>query len=223
MNCWSTKHRGADFVDGRLRERDRVRVAAHLAECEACALALEEMRAVRSTLRNLPEAKSPAKLRAALRVAASREKKDIADYRGSRFERLWHQWRVRFDEFMRPVTLPATGGIVSSLVLFAALAFTIGTTTRVVNYEVPVLYADRVYANLVPLQLRSAVILTLSLDGKGRITDYAVRDSSASYIGDPTRLQYNNISVPDFPSVLAMAYPVNRDISIEVTPISFRQ
>ncbi len=55
---------------------------------------------------------------------------------------------------MRPLTIPATGGLLSSLILFGALAFTIGRSSRMVNYEVPVMYADRMDANLVPLQLR---------------------------------------------------------------------
>ena len=124
---------------------------------------------------------------------------------------------------MRPLTIPATGGLLSSVILFAALAFTISTSTRGVTYEVPVLYADRNEANLVPVQLRSSVVLTLSLDGNGRITDYAFRDASASYVGDPMRLQANNILLPDFPSVLVLEHPISRDISIEFTPLIFRQ
>jgi hypothetical protein len=79
-------------------------------------------------------------------------------------------------------------------------------------------------ANLVPLELRSAVIVTLSLDGNGRITDYAVRDGSASFVGDAMRLQQaRNISIPEFPSVLALAQPISSDISIRFTPLLFRQ
>jgi hypothetical protein len=91
-----------------------------------------------------------------------------------------------------------------------------------VSYEVPVFYADRADANLVPLELRSSVVLTLSLDGNGRITDYAVRDGSASFVGDAARLQNTNISLPEFPSVLAVQQPVSSDISISFIPIVFR-
>jgi len=181
------------------------------------------MKSVRSTLRVLPAVKSPAHLRVALEVAASRERQAIAEGAWSGIRRLWNRWLFRLEDFMRPITLPATGGLLSSIILFGALSFTIGTTTRVSNYEVPIMYADHWGANLVPLQLRSSVVLTLNLDGKGRITDYEVRDGSASFIGDTARLQYNNIAVPDFPSVLAVAQPINRGISISFTPIVYRQ
>jgi hypothetical protein len=223
MNCWSAKRRSTHFIDGRLRERERARVVRHLNECPACSSEIEQMRSVRSTLRALPGLKSPAHLRAALQVAASRERQAIAEGAWSKVTRIWNRWVFRLEDFMRPITLPATGGLLSSIILFGAFSFTMGTTARVSNYEVPIIYADHWGANLVPFQLRSSVVLTLNLDGKGRITDYEVRDGSASFVGDTTRLQYNNIAVPEFPSVLAVAQPINRGISISFTPIVYRQ
>lgn len=223
MTCWSARRRVTGYVDERLRGTERVRMAAHLNSCERCSVEFEAIAAVRSSLQGLPRVVSPASLKTKLRVLASREQKAIAETRGSRLELVWRRWKTRLDEFMRPLTIPATGGLLSSVILFGVLAFTIGTTTRGVTYEVPVVYTDRLDANLVPVELRSAVVLTLSLDSSGRITDYAVRDGSASFVGNTTRLQYNNISLPEFRSVLAMAQPVSRDISIEFTPIVFRR
>jgi hypothetical protein len=223
MNCWSARRQTAGFVDDRLRAGERARLAKHLAECHSCAAEVDQLRTMRSTLSRLPQMKAPAELRTALRVSASQEKQALVMHEGSRLQRLWNYWLYRLDELMRPITLPATGGLLSSIMLFGALSLTIGETTRIANYEVPVMYADRMDANLVPVQLRSSVVLTLNLDGKGRITDYAVQDGAMSFVGDPSRLQYNNIAVPDFPSVLALAQPVSRGISISVTPIFFRQ
>lgn len=219
MNCWSIKRRSTDYVDGRLRGSDRTRVVSHLADCEDCAQLIEELASVRSTLRELPPPAAPLPLRTELLIIASQERKL---FRSSRLNRVWSRWKFRLNELMRPLTIPATGGLLSSLVLFAALAVTVSTTTRAVTYEVPVLYADKIDPNLVPVELRSAVVLTLSVDGKGHITDYAVQDGSASFVGDPSRLQYNNIALPEFPTVLAMAQPVSRDISISFTPLVFK-
>jgi hypothetical protein len=219
MTCWSVRRRSTDYVDGRVRGTERSRMAAHLAECDGCSLHIEELSSVRSTLRDLRVPIAPAPLRTELLIMASRERRLS---RISPFERLWNRWKFRLNEMMRPLTIPATGGVLSSLILFAALALTISTTTRAVAYEVPVIYADRTDPNLVPVELRSSVVLTLSLDGNGRITDYAVRDGSASFVGDPSRLQSNNIALPEFRTVLAMTQPVSRDISISFTPLVFR-
>ncbi len=222
MNCWSTKRRREDFFDGRLRANERARVVSHLSECQSCSLEFDQARAVRSSLGSLPLPKLPPHLRVALRVKASQERFAVENHQGGRFVRLWESWLYRLDELMRPLTIPATGGLLSSLILFGALTFTIGTSTASANYEVPVEYADQMEANLVPMELNTSVLLTLSLDGKGHITDYVFRDKSASFVGDATRLQYKNIAMPDFPSVLALTSPINRGISIKFVPIVFR-
>jgi len=223
MTCSSVKRRSTDYVDGRLRESELARVDAHLAKCEGCGLQIDEIRAVRSTLQGLPKAVAPSDLGVRLRVRASQERRFLIESGGSHLLRIWRLWKLRMDELMRPVTIPATGGVFSSVLLFGALALTIGSTARGVAYDVPVIYADRMDANLVPLELRTSVVLTLSLDGNGRITDYAFRDKSGSFTGDAARLQYNNISVPEIPNVLALAQPISSDIRISFNPIVFRQ
>lgn len=183
----------------------------------------QEEAIIQRDLRKLPQARPPAHLSTALRVMASRERQALLNTRGSRWQRFWAVWKFRLRELMTPLTIPATGGFVSSFVLFAALALTISSTSRVVAYEVPVMYSDSMDANLVPVELRSSVVVTLSLDGNGRITDYAVRDGSASFVGDPAHLQTKPIPIPEFPTVLALAQPISSDISIRFTPLLFRQ
>lgn len=223
MKCWSTRRRIADYVDGRLRNRERSRVAAHLHDCAACSQRFEQIRSVRAALGSLPDRVSPARLSTALRVKASQERQATLETRGSRLHRIWAGWRLRIDDFMRPLTIPATGGLLSSIILFAAFAFTVESTANVVTYEVPVLNARHFNANLVPLQLRSSVTLRMSLDENGRITDYTARGASGWFVGDTTRLQGNNIVMPPFRSVLALEQPVSSDISIKFTPLLFRE
>jgi anti-sigma factor RsiW len=223
MTCWSVQRRSTDYVDGRLRKGELSRVEAHVAECRECAQQIHEIHDIRATLHQLRPVKAPSELRLRLQVEASRERKALIETNGSRFVRLWNYWAFRLDELMRPITIPATGGLFSSIVLFGALAFTIGTTTRGVTYEVPVMYAERGDANLVPVELQSSVVLTLSVNGNGRIIDYAVLDNAGSFSGDASKLQYNNISVPEIPNALRLAMPTSSDIRISFTPIIFRQ
>ncbi|MBV8550839.1 MAG: zf-HC2 domain-containing protein [Acidobacteriaceae bacterium] len=222
MTCWSVKRKSTDYVDGRLRAREQARIEAHLRKCETCECSIDQLRTVRSSLNALSDPLPPTSLQTRLRVVASRERKLLYETNGSRLLRVWNSWKFRLNQIMRPLTIPATGGVLSSILLFGALAFTISTTTRQVGYEVPVIYADHMDANLVPTELRSSVVLTLSLDGKGRITDYAFHDDTGSFVGNVSRLQYNNIALPQFPSVLGLARPTTRDISISFIPMVFR-
>lgn len=221
MTCRSVERRINDYVDGRLRGAELTRLEAHLSGCGECELRIDEVRSVRSSLRALPGVEVPPQLRVRLRVQASQERQVMIETNGSRLLHLWNNWKFRFQEMMRPLTIPATGGFFSSLALFAAFALTISTTTRVVTYDVPIVYADHIDANLVPMQLSSMVIVTLNTDGNGRITDYAFREGSESFVGDTSRLQSNNISLPDIPGVMSIAQPVSSAISISFKPIVF--
>ena len=223
MNCRSAK-RGQYSGDEILRDGEPSRSEAHQLECESCEPDASDLRAVRFALQRLPLAQSPVGLRTRLRVTASQERRLLLESDGSRFLRLWRRWKFRLNEMMRPFTIPATGGLASSLVLFSALFFTILSSTTGVAYDVPVLGSGAINANLVPAELRSGIVLSLSLDWNGRITDYVVRDGSGSIVGNPNRLRSNsNISLPEIPSVLAMAQPVSSDIRISLTPITYRQ
>ena len=222
MTCRSVNRRINDYVDGRLRGGELTRFEAHLSGCGECELRIDEVRSVRSSLRGLPPSVMPADLRVRLRVRASQERQVMIETNGSHLLRAWNAWKFRLNQMMRPLTIPATGGFFSSVALFAAFALTISTTTRVVAYDVPVVYADHVDANLVPVELSSLVVVTLSTDGNGRITDYGFREGSKSFVGDATRLQANNISLPDIPSVMSIAQPVSSDIRISFKPIVFR-
>lgn len=224
MTCWSVNRRTTAYVDGRLRGPELARVEGHLRECLKCQLQLQDLSAVRSSLQQLPKADSPQSLRTRLRVLASQERKLVLEADGSRLRLLWNEWKFRTKQLMRPLTIPATGGLCSALLLFGALSFSISNTTRGLAYEVPVLYSsDQIDANLVPVELRSSIVLTLSLDGNGRITDYAFRNDSHAVQGDPASLQHQNIELPDIPSVLAEALPISSDIQISVTPMIFRR
>ena len=222
MTCWSVHRRTTAYVDGCLRGPELVRVEGHLRRCSKCEIRLQDLGAVRSTLQELPKPESPRGLRTRLRVIASQERKLILEADGSRVRLLWNEWKFRMQQLMRPLTIPATGGFCSALVLFGGLAFAIGNTTRGLAYEVPVIYSsNHIDANLVPVELRSSIVLSMSLDGNGRITDYAFRDDARAVQGDPASLQHQNIEVPDIPSVMTLTVPVSSDIQISVTPMDF--
>lgn len=218
MTCFSAKRKSTAYLDGRLRNRETLRVTDHLSKCDPCASYFDQIGSLRSGLQNLAPPAVPVALGTKLRVIASRERHTLLETRGSRLRYWWTKWTFRLDQLMRPLTIPATGGLLSSLLLFATLGFAIGTTTRSVAYEVPVVYEDRAGANLVPISVTSAVLLSISLDGKGHIQDYVVRDGEDSFAGNPGRLVYNNIVLPQFPT-----RAVRGDISILLTPIVFRQ
>jgi Putative zinc-finger len=222
LTCIRALRRSTTYLDGRMRGPQRARIAAHLRECDACAGYFEQVAYNRDLLRSTPSPKAPENLTAVLQVIASRERELILNNGGSRLNALLEQWRFRLQGLMRPFALPATGGLISSFVLFATLVLAIGTTARVVSYDVPLSYnPPRVEATLVPVELRTQdITVTMSLDHNGKITEYAVADGKASFAGDSSKLLTPNISLP---SVLGVAEPISGDIQISFRPLGFRQ
>lgn len=222
ISCHTAKRYSADYVDGRLRADKRSSVVAHLHDCDVCASYFEQILQVRKSLKTVPDRLIPQRLEASLRVIASRERAELLATRGSHWKAIWERWRFRINELMRPLAIPATGGLLSSVMLFGTFVFTISTTTRFVSYEVPVTYSARTEPNLVPVELRShAVFLNMSIDSNGRIADYAVSDPECKFRAD-LEAQPANISIPSMPTVFAVAQPISGDIEIKFLPLAFR-
>src|SRR5689334_17235522 len=73
------------------------------------------------TLRSLPSRVPPAELATSLRVIASRERQRLIEHRspGGVFVSWLNRTRLTFRDMLRPLMLPATGGVFSAVVLFS--------------------------------------------------------------------------------------------------------
>jgi anti-sigma factor RsiW len=72
MNCARMESRIVPYVDGRLKENERLEMEKHLAACDACQLRVNQFRAVSGFLDELPEIEPSAAfdVRVRARVAA---------------------------------------------------------------------------------------------------------------------------------------------------------
>jgi hypothetical protein len=178
---------------------------------------------LKSKLRNLPHPEAPADLVARLRVVASRDRELVLQNGGSRLNEFCRRWKFRIDGFMRPLALPATGGLLSTMVLFSTLVLTISTATREVAYEVPLpFYPSRIEAIPLPVELRQqSVTLTMNMDGTGRMQGYEVADGTkASFAGDPS---HASVSIPALTRILGVTEPISGNIQISFQPLAYRQ
>lgn len=141
MSCERMESRILGYVDGRLKESERLDVDKHLADCPACALRVHEFRAVSDLLDELPVIEpSPAfDARVHARVAAEPQKVS------------WWAW----------VKVSPRVAFAASMLLLAAIW--LGYTTRPANVPVavddaqlmqdlPVLEDHDVLSNFEPLK-----------------------------------------------------------------------
>ena len=179
-----------EFVSARLEADEREAIAFHLNDCAKCAARRAEIRSVRTALKSLPEKFASPLLQTKLRVVASRE-------RARRLRRMdWatrrknfrEEFRLVFDNLVRPMAMPAMGGVLASCLCFGMLVdklhmhATSGT-------DVPVsLFSEATLENGSPFTVAGKdVVVMLNVDENGKVTDFTVPQ------GDATPDQMNQI------------------------------
>jgi hypothetical protein len=174
MECRSAKQRLSAYVDGDVPAEERRMLKSHFNVCRECALESEHYDELRRKLRSLPTHVLPADLTTRLRVVASKVRMEsIASP--------WSRWRDRLQlslrNLMRPLALPAAGGLCSAVFLFSTLvptfrsAFllsesgdipTMLTTEPMLKDTAPVVFSDR------------DAVVDLQLDDRGGIVDFTI-------------------------------------------------
>lgn len=191
MDCQQVKLTLSAFQDGRVLDEDRRRIQEHLGRCPGCAERLAQLEMVRQSLRTMPERPMPPHLVFALRSLASREAARRRYYAGLRgaLRAAAERASLWLNNLMRPVALPAAGGLASAVFLFTVvLANFQGIVTEHRN-DVPlaVVTAPTVRSVLFDLSDDSEVTLDIFVDEEGRVLDFVVPKSFGSVATEDMR------------------------------------
>ena len=139
-----------DAVTGAAPVEERVPIREHLESCDFCREELQRYRKLSMLLSRVPRNLPPADLAVRIRVAAAQAvpTQDIP----SRMRRMRDRAELLLDNVFRPLSVPATGGFFSAIVVFVLVLQLIvpGITVRAVPNDVPL--------NI----LRPAELITLS-------------------------------------------------------------
>lgn len=195
MECVKLQSVVSVFLDGVAPEVDRRNLAEHAAHCPVCASALTEHQRTRQIMRRMPPVKPPEDLHGRLRVVASRERQRrltrlnfaarVADWR--------ENLRLTMKNMMQPLALPAAGGIISALLLFAIVLPDLPLVARVIDDDVPTtLVTSASVKDIEPLTLTSEVVVDLQVDGQGRFVDYAIVSGGPLLHDEAVRRRFEN-------------------------------
>jgi hypothetical protein len=134
MNCRQAQRFLPGYLDGAIRSAERARLSEHLDSCKECREELERFRFVGICLAGVQPVAVPADLATRIRVDASRTRTVWADV-----GYVWGRAKLFFENILEPLAVPATGGIVTALVVFTLLVqnVLVGVTTRFVPGDLP--------------------------------------------------------------------------------------
>lgn len=116
MNCREAERRLPGYLDGAISSRDHARLRQHLADCDACRGQLEDYHHLASRLAQVEVVAPPFELAVNIRVQIAKEQPPWV-----RARRMWFRALHVFEDILEPLAVPATGGILTALVVFALL------------------------------------------------------------------------------------------------------
>jgi hypothetical protein len=120
MTCEKVTTKLAGYLDdaaaSMARPEDRQELRAHLDSCADCREQLQRYRKLGVLLSRMPRAVPPVDLAVRIKVAAAQAQAQ-QDWRG-RWQHFKDRAEVLFENTYRPLTVPATGGLFSAIVVF---------------------------------------------------------------------------------------------------------
>ena len=123
MSCESVQKRISLLLDRKVAASERESMLAHIEACRGCGTHFEMMQNQVALVRELGQPAIPADLAARLSVLASHEcqRRLASASLPARLRRWASRLDLAFDNLMRPVALPFTGGVLSTLLIFTLL------------------------------------------------------------------------------------------------------
>jgi len=120
MKCAKVNARLAGYLDDALAgapgPEERREIGLHLDGCENCREELQRYRKLGVLLSRMPRAIPPVDLAIRIKVAAA-QAKSMQDW-PSRWQHFKDRLEVLFENTWRPITVPATGGLFSAILVF---------------------------------------------------------------------------------------------------------
>jgi hypothetical protein len=172
-NCVEIRREFSDYLDG-LAGREQLRsIRFHLGFCQSCREELADLEAIQAELRGLPRRQVPPELALRLRVRASQ-----------RLHRhLLEGLRLWFENGLRPVLLPASGGILTAMIFFGLIMGTSFVPAAGLS-DVPLqLVTPPRVRELAPINFNTGdqpVVLVTQIDAAGRVMSYRVLSGTLS-------------------------------------------
>ena len=190
MTCDRIHRRLAGYLDdasvSAARSAERVAIRQHLENCEPCREELQRYRKLAVLMSRVPRAVPPADLAVKIKVAASQAQPTL-DWRG-RWQWVKDRTEILVDNVFRPLTVPATGGFFSAIVIFVFVLHMMlpGITVQADPNDVPtVLLQPAELISLSDMQasaemqhpdvgLQHELLVDVIVDAQGQMSTYEI-------------------------------------------------
>jgi hypothetical protein len=174
MKCSAAKRLLSSYLDGAVARKQLAQVNEHLYACPECAAQFASMQRTQSMVGSLGRKTAPPDLSLKLRVALSQE---MANSRRSR----WDSLRVRWENAFNATMVPATAGLVTTLIIFGVLIGFLYNPSQVrASNDVPTMLYTPAQLRSTPFELSmggvnaDSLIVEAYVGSDGRVQDYRI-------------------------------------------------
>lgn len=173
MKCSVAKQHLSSFADGALPPRPMARLRQHLQDCGSCGDYYSSLQRTRSLVSSLGAKPAPPDLALRLRVAISQE---MANAQRS----LWETLKLRWDNAFHAIMVPATAGVLATLVVFALLIGFMNPAPVSASNDVPTTLFTPPELQSSPFELNmgnanaDALVVEAYVGSDGRVLDYRI-------------------------------------------------
>ncbi len=213
MECQQVKLTLSAFQDGCVVESERRQVAAHVNKCRDCAAHLDQLAAVRRSLRSMPRRPMPANLTLSLLSMASRESAFRRRYTGFRgwVRSQYDQFSLFSNNLMRPIALPAAGGLASAVLLFSMVMTNFQGIVRQPLNDIRLTIATDPSVKSMWLDVSEGEFtVDVFVDEQGRVIDYSFPDGYGSMNTSQMRRKLeNSLLFTEFSPATTFGQPIS--------------
>ena len=170
MKCTEIHPDLSAYLDDALEDRALREVRMHLSDCDECNRKLQALERTQSLVAALGRRPAPAELALQIRVALSQREKIT-------FQRRMQGLAVRLENSVNSFMLPATGGLLTAVVMFGLfVGFFAGPPPVAIGDDVPtVLYMPpRLSGSPFAMNTDGPVVIEAFVDSNGRLEDYRI-------------------------------------------------
>lgn len=190
-NCIEIRNYFSDFLDDLCAPEVRKSIRYHLSFCQVCQDQLEQMQSIREELRGLNRRQVPPELALRLRVQMSRQ------LHRNLLAPLW----VRIENTLKPLLIPATGGVLSAIIVFCLfMGSAVVPASNTPDVTVQLVTPARVQI-LAPMDFNTgddSLVLLTQINAEGHVKGYRVLsgDKSPELMHQLDRMVYFSIFQP---------------------------
>lgn len=226
INCSAVRGSLWDFAAGTLDSEHSLMVEAHLDECRECRLRRAEVRSLSTGLKHLPKMMPSPLLRTGLSVIASRERSRQMLRRtlALRFAEFRSRMKLLFDNVLRPLAIPAMGGMLASSLCFGVIVDTLQFHPDWKGDDIPVGYHWQVAIDDVTPFSDCAgkdVLVQLTIDRDGNVIGFEV-PQQGTVTPDEMKEIGNFVLYSSFSPAMAFGDRVSGKILVQIQHLKVR-